>query len=299
MHQTRLGVFRGLVIAFAALGFILLADVGRAAAEPEGSSPSAVESVLAGQTSEDALRTTAALPAWDETSDARRGGALIAALDAFEPSRAVDAQPQRTDEVEEYDPWESFNEPMFTFNYKLDQYVMKPVATGYDKVVPDQVKQSLDRAFTNLGMVKRAVNSALQLKFVGTAREVARFVINSTLGVAGFFDVAKNQFGIERSNEDMGQTLAVWGIENGPYLILPFLSPMTIRDGVGRAFDSLLDPLSYFAPLVARIAIKVTDTVNERSLNLEFFENVEAATVDLYSAVRNAYLQRRAKAIKE
>jgi len=209
------------------------------------------------------------------------------------------AQGRPSEEIEEYDPWEPFNDPMFTFNYKLDQYVMRPIAQGYDKVVPDQVKQALDRAFTNLGFVPRAVNSSLQLKFVGTVREVARFVINSTLGIAGLFDVAKNAFGIEKSNEDMGQTLAVWGIGNGPYLVLPFLSPSTVRDTFGKLIDAVLDPISFFLPILARLGITVTDIVNDRSLNLDLFEDVERATLDLYTAVRNAYLQRRAKAIRE
>ncbi len=200
----------------------------------------------------------------------------------------------------ESDPFESFNEKMFWFNREvLDRYILKPVATAWDFVLPDPVQKGIHNAFDNLAVVRRVVNNALQLKFVGTAKEVARFGINSTIGIVGLFDVAKDGFGIEQSDEDTGQTFGVWGMGPGPYLVLPFLPPLTIRDGIGYAFDAAMTPYIYFIPWYASLAGTATNVVNERSLNLDRYERVAESTVDLYSAVRNAYLQRRAAAIRQ
>ena len=199
------------------------------------------------------------------------------------------------------DPWENFNENMFNFNREvLDRYFLKPVATAWDFLLPDLVQKSVQNFFDNLAVVRRVVNNALQGKLTGTATELARFSINSTIGVGGLFDMAKVGFGIEQSDEDTGQTLGVWGIGPGPYLVLPFLPPLTVRDGIGFAFDIAMTPYIYFLPWWATtFAGSGTNAVNERSLNLDRFERVAETTVDLYSAVRNAYLQRRAAAIRQ
>jgi phospholipid-binding lipoprotein MlaA len=200
----------------------------------------------------------------------------------------------------ESDPWEGFNETMFNFNRDvLDRYILKPVATAWDFVLPDPVQRSVHNFFDNLAVVRRVMNNALQLKFEGAGKEVARFAINSTVGVAGLFDVAKDGFGIEQSDEDTGQTFGVWGAAPGPYLVLPFLPPLTIRDGIGLLFDTAMTPYIYFIPWYANLGGSMTNTVNERSLNLDRFERVAETTIDLYSAVRNAYLQRRAAAIRQ
>jgi phospholipid-binding lipoprotein MlaA len=198
------------------------------------------------------------------------------------------------------DPWESFNEKMFWFNREVvDRFVLKPLATGWDFVFPDPVQRGVHNFFDNLAVVRRVVNNSLQLKFSGAATELARFTLNSTVGVVGFFDVAKDAFGIEQRDEDTGQTFGVWGMGPGPYLVLPFLPPLTVRDGVGYAIDAAMTPYSYFIPWWGTAAATATNTVNERSLNLDRFERVAEATVDLYGAVRNGYLQRRAAAIKQ
>ncbi len=200
----------------------------------------------------------------------------------------------------EQDPWEPFNDRMFWFNRNVvDRFLLKPVATAWDAVLPDMVQRSLKNALDNLNVVRRLVNNLFQLKLNGAGREVARFTINSTIGVAGLFDVAKDGFGIEQSDEDTGQTLGVYGVGPGPYLILPLLPPMTVRDGFGLVADGAMNPLNYFIPIGATLGISGTNAVNERSLNLDTFERVEETTIDLYSAVRNAYLQRRAAAIRE
>jgi phospholipid-binding lipoprotein MlaA len=198
------------------------------------------------------------------------------------------------------DPWEGFNEKMFWFNREvLDRYILKPVATGWDFLLPDPVQRGVHNFFDNLAVVRRVVNNTLQLKFTGAATELARFTINSTIGLVGFFDVAKDGFGIEQKDEDTGQTFGVWGMGPGPYLILPFLPPLTVRDGIGYAFDVAMTPYTYFIPWWGTFAGTATDIVNERSLNLDRFERVAESTVDLYGAVRNGYLQRRAAAIKQ
>jgi phospholipid-binding lipoprotein MlaA len=198
------------------------------------------------------------------------------------------------------DPWEGFNEKMFWFNREvLDRYVLKPAATGWDFVFPDVVQRGIHNIFDNLAVVRRVVNNSLQLKMAGAGTELARFTINSTIGLVGFFDVAKDAFGIEQRDEDSGQTFGVWGMGPGPYLVLPLLPPLTVRDGVGYAFDIAMTPYAYFIPWWASLAGTATNTVNERSLNLDRFERVAESTVDLYGAVRNAYLQRRAAAIKQ
>src|SRR5215470_17683113 len=203
-------------------------------------------------------------------------------------------------DVEEYDPWEKFNEKMFAFNYNLDKYVLKPVAKGYNVVMPDMFQVMIDNAFTNLRMPARFVNKVLQWKLLDATKEMGRFLINSTLGIGGLFDVARQEMGLERQRADFGQTLGIWGVGPGPYLVLPFLPPMTVRDGIGYGVDGAMHPLYYYIPFWPdALAMKLGDTVNDRSLNLDLFQGIEESTVDLYSSVRNGYLQRRARMIKE
>jgi phospholipid-binding lipoprotein MlaA len=201
----------------------------------------------------------------------------------------------------ELDPWEKFNEPMFRFNKDvLDRFVIKPVGGAWDALLPDPVQRSVKNAIENLGFVPRFANNVFQLKWAGARREAARFALNSTVGFLGFIDVAKDGLGIQTTDEDFGQTLGVWGAKQGPYLILPFIPmPLTIRDGVGRLVDVGMNPLTWVLPAGATFGIFGTYIINERSLNLDRYERVEESVVDLYSAVRNAYLQRRAAAVRE
>jgi phospholipid-binding lipoprotein MlaA len=202
--------------------------------------------------------------------------------------------------VEEYDPWEKFNEKMFTFNYNLDRYALKPIAKGYNAVMPDLFQTMIDNAFTNLKMPVRFVNKVLQWKLLDASKEMGRFLINSTLGVGGLFDVARQEMGLERQKADFGQTLGVWGAGPGPYLVLPLLPPLTVRDGIGYAVDGATNPLYYYIPFWPdSFAMNAGNTINDRSLNLDLFQGIEESTVDLYSSVRNGYLQRRNRLIKE
>jgi phospholipid-binding lipoprotein MlaA len=218
----------------------------------------------------------------------------------LEPADQIDMTLRKgEEEAEEYDPWEPYNEKMFSFNHDVfDRFVLKPVATAWDTILPDPVQKSIGNVLENLAMPRRLVNSLLQLKFKAAGYEVTRFLLNTTIGVAGIFDIAK-EAGVPKSDEDTGQTLGVYGVGPGPYLILPFLPPLTVRDGIGFAADTALDPLNYVLPFAATAGKTAGKTVNDRSANLELFESVEENVLDLYSAVRNAYLQRRQKAIKE
>ena len=228
--------------------------------------------------------------------------AWVAALSGpLDPSLrgTPDAVPPDPD-VEEYDPWETFNEKMFSFNYNLDKHVLKPAAKGYNYVMPDILQTMIDNAFTNLRMPARFVNKVLQWKLVDASKEMGRFLINSTLGIGGLFDIARQEMGLERQKADLGQTLGIWGVGPGPYLVLPLLPPLTVRDGIGFAADGAMNPLYYYIPFwFDSFGMRVGDTINDRSLNLDLFQGIEESTVDLYSSVRNGYLQRRNRLIKD
>ena len=213
--------------------------------------------------------------------------------DPFEDPFATVSEPVQ-------DPWEPFNSRTFVLNYNIDRYMLKPAARAYSGVVPPDVQDSLANAFDNLGFASRFLNSIFQGKFDRAGIEMNRFLLNSILGVAGLFDVAKYMFGIEAPPaEDTGQTLAVYGIDSGPYMVLPLLPPMTVRDAVGIAGDIFMNPVNYFIPFTPNLALNASGRLNSRAINLETFEGLEESTVDLYGAVRSGYMDRRAKAIQE
>jgi len=199
----------------------------------------------------------------------------------------------------DYDPWEPFNDEAFDFNFNvLDRYALKPTAKAWAKM-PEQVRQSLANAFFNLAMPKRLVNKVLQGRLPGAGEELARFVLNSTAGLAGFFDVASH-LGLDKSDADTGQTFGVYGVKPGPYLVLPLLPPLTVRDAFGYAADSFMDPLSWLiTPFAADFGRAAANTINERANNMALYDDVEDTSLDLYAAVRNGYLQRRSKSIED
>ena len=211
----------------------------------------------------------------------------------FEDPFATESEPVQ-------DPWEPFNSRTFALNYNLDRYALKPVTRVYSGVVPPDVQDSLANAFDNLGFASRFLNSIFQGKFDRAGIEMQRFLLNSILGVGGLFDVAKYMFGIEAPPaEDAGQTLATYGIGSGPYMVLPLLPPMTVRDAVGIAGDIFMNPVNYFMPFTPNLGLNAGDRLNDRAINLETFEGLEESTIDLYGAVRSGYMDRRAKDIQE
>jgi len=201
------------------------------------------------------------------------------------------------------DPLEGFNQPVFQFNLKLDEYVLRPVATGYAKVLPAPARRRVDNFFNNLFVVQRFANNLFQGKLPKAGQAVGRFVINTTLGGVGLFDVADGWLGWKDSGEDFGQTLAFYGVSSGPYLVLPLWGPSTIRDTVGLAADAAMNPMNYLLSTTEALAVNgglaVGNAINSRSLNLELFEDADRYSVDLYGAVQDAYLQRRARQLEE
>lgn len=220
--------------------------------------------------------------------------------------------------IEEYDPWEPLNTKFFEFNRQLDRWILKPVAKGYNFIVPDVVQVGISNFFYNIRVTPRFMNNLFQGKFKGAGIEAGRFLINTTAGVGGFFDVAQH-FQLTTPEEDTGQTLGFYGVKPGPYIMVPLLGPYSARDLVGYVGDIALNPVYWLMfPIIEIDAIpsvvphanrttsslilltaRGTEIVNDRSLNLEKFQGVEESTLDLYAAVRNAYLQKRAKAIRE
>ncbi len=213
--------------------------------------------------------------------------------DTFEDPFATETEPV-------HDPWEPFNTNVFTINYNFDRYALKPVARAYSGVIAPDLQDSFANAFDNLGFASRFLNNIFQGKFSRAGIEMNRFLLNSILGVGGLFDVAKYMFGIEAPPvEDAGQTLATYGVASGPYLVLPLLPPMTVRDAVGYAGDIFMNPVNYFIPFVPNLGLNAGGRVNARAINLDTFEGLEESTIDLYGAVRSGYMDRRAKDIEE
>jgi phospholipid-binding lipoprotein MlaA len=191
------------------------------------------------------------------------------------------------------DPFESFNRAMYGFNDTLDRYVLKPVAKGYRAALPGPVRKGVSNFFSNLREPIVFVNNALQGKLKNAASDLGRFLTNSTIGVFGLFDVA-TEFGLERHNEDLGQTLGVWGVKEGPYLVLPFFGPSTIRDGVSLYGDYQLYPPRYVEDDEAMWALYITEVIDTRARLLDAGDILDqAAGDDPYLFVREAYRQRR------
>ena len=201
------------------------------------------------------------------------------------------------------DPLSGFNEPMFTFNLKLDDWVLRPVAKGYSFIAPQPVREGVGRFFDNVRVIPRFANNLFQLKLVEASTEVARFGINSTVGLAGFFDPAQEWFGLERKPNDFGLTIRYYNIPTGPYVMLPFFGPSTIGDTVGLVADGAMNPMDYLLPtwitLVVTTGQRAAEAVNYRSLHMNQFEEADRYAVDLYGAVQDAYLQTRDHEVKK
>lgn len=211
---------------------------------------------------------------------------------------ALEPEETAEEEVAIADPIEPWNRLMYHFNDKLYFWVMKPIAKGYNAVVPEPARISVRNFFNNIGMPIRFVNSVLQLKLKAAGNELARFGINSTIGVAGLFDVAKDHYKIEAQNEDLGQTFGRYGVGGGIYIVWPFLGPSTLRDSIGKVGDYFLDPVSYIDPFEARLAIRAYDQENRASLQLGEYEDFKEAALEPYIAIKDAYIENRKDLIK-
>lgn len=201
--------------------------------------------------------------------------------------------------VQVADPLAPWNRAMFLFNDKLYFWALKPLARGYRAVIPKPARRGIKNFFHNLTMPIRMVSCILQGKGRAASAELTRFLINSTVGVLGFGSPAKRWPELNPSEEDLGQTLATYGIGDGFYIVWPILGASTLRDSVGMIGDSFLNPVSYVHPTEAYLEIRAVETLNETSFRIGDYESLKEAAVDPYVAFRNAYIQYRKKKVEE
>lgn len=209
------------------------------------------------------------------------------------------ATPRPFDPADVSDPLEPVNRGVFWVNDKFDVYMLTPVAKGWDFVAPDRVQTSVSQFFENLRFPIRFLNDTLQGKGRAAGTTLARFVVNSTVGVAGLFDPASRIGLDERSDEDFGQTMGVYGIPSGPYLVLPLLGPSSLRDATGGLVDGATSIWPFFVNTWVTVGVRATDAVNERSRVHEEIAEERASAFDWYVFVRDAYLQRRSAQVRD
>ena len=203
--------------------------------------------------------------------------------------------------IEDQDPWENMNRNTFAFNLAFDKYVLAPVAKGYRIVLPNEIRIGIRNFLSNLTEPWTSINSVLQGNVSNAGKSIARFFVNSTVGLLGFIDVA-SKLGVEKQKEDFGQTLAVHGTGSGPYIVIPFLGPSTFRDAMGKVAGFVADPVTLALNrdgkedwLWIGTAVKGIDF---REQNLEKIDNLEATSVDFYATIRSLYLERRNRMIR-
>lgn len=190
------------------------------------------------------------------------------------------------------DPWEPMNRSIASFNDKIDDNVLKPVATGYRNVVPDLIQTGVRNVFNNFADMWSTVNNLLQLKPTNTVESLGRVIVNTVFGIYGIFDVA-SYIKLERHPEDFGQTLGYWGVPNGPYLVLPLFGPSTLRDGASLPVDFAVSPTKLIGDIPTRNEVFALRLVSKRSELLKSGNMLEQASIDKYSFTRDAYLQYR------
>nr|WP_319528518.1 VacJ family lipoprotein [Pseudomonas laurentiana] len=195
----------------------------------------------------------------------------------------------------EEDPWESINRPIFRFNDTIDTYALKPLAQGYQAVTPQFLEDGIHNMFRNIGDVGNLANDVLQLKPRAAGVDTARLIVNTTFGIAGFFDVG-TKMGLERNDEDFGQTLGYWGVSSGPYVVLPFLGPSNVRDAISKYPDTYTAPYRYMDHIPTRNTSIGVDVVDTRASLLSAEKMIRG---DKYTFIRNAYLQNREFKVKD
>jgi phospholipid-binding lipoprotein MlaA len=194
------------------------------------------------------------------------------------------------DAAKDPDPYENINRKTHAFNETLDKYIARPVAKVYTNTVPDPVERGVVNFFSNLDELTNIANSLLQAKFGQAANDTGRFLINSTLGIGGLFDVASRAGLPKGEGEDFGQTLGAWGVGEGPYLMLPLVGPSTLRDAPSKYIDSFANPVSELEDVSARNSLRLLGLVSTRA---ELLGLDDAISGDSYLFVRDVYLQRR------
>ena len=197
------------------------------------------------------------------------------------------------------DPLESFNRAIYHFNDKLYFWALKPVAQGYNKVVPEAPRVGVNNFFSNLKFPIRFVSRLLQADFSGATTELGRFAVNTVWGVGGLLDPASSkQLNIPKKEADLGQTLGVYGLGQSFYIVWPILGPSSARDSVDIAGDYFLYPVSYISPWYAGLGVRAYEEVNDTSLRIGDYESLKEAAIDPYVALRDAYVQYRQKMVE-
>ncbi|MBF0238537.1 MAG: VacJ family lipoprotein [SAR324 cluster bacterium] len=221
-------------------------------------------------------------------------------FDEFDDEFGSEAKP------EVFDPLSGYNRVMTGFNDWFYTWVLDPVARGYRWVMPEFARRGIVHFFHNILFPVRFVNNALQLKFQNAGEEFARFGLNSTIGILGFWDPAQEWFGLEPHEEDFGQTLGYYGVGSGFHIVLPFMGPSNLRDSLSLFPDFYLDPVSYAESpydnvenYPYQLGIRSFDIVNETSLHIGEYENLKKDAIELYPFLREVYEQNRAKKIEE
>lgn len=195
----------------------------------------------------------------------------------------------------EEDPWESINRPIFRFNDLLDTYALKPLAQGYQAITPQFLEDGIHNMFRNVGDVGNLANDVLQVKPRAAGVDTARLMFNTTFGVLGFFDVG-TKMGLQRNDEDFGQTLGYWGVGSGPYVMLPFFGPSTLRDAPSKYVDGYTEPYRYMNHIPTRNMAIGMDVIDTRASLLSTEKLISG---DKYVFIRNAYLQNREFKVKD
>ncbi|MBS0320123.1 MAG: VacJ family lipoprotein [Proteobacteria bacterium] len=190
------------------------------------------------------------------------------------------------------DPWEPFNRAMFAINEPLDNNIVKPIIKGYTEVVPRPIRLAISNFYNNIDDLFSAINDGLQGKPEKMGNDLGRVVINSGMGLLGLIDIASD-LGIERGNEDFGQTFGVWGFPQGPYLFVPFFGPTTVRDGTGWVVRAELSPFNWMDDVATRNIIWGVALLDARYQAQDALRFVDDAALDRYAFIRRAYLQRR------
>ena len=198
------------------------------------------------------------------------------------------------------DPLIQGNTDFYNFNDTMYFWVLKPVSRGYGFIIPEELRVAVRNVFYNIRFPVRFINCLLQGKGKKAQYEFGQFFLNTTVGFLGIANVASNYPHLQPSKEDLGQTFAVWGIGQGPYLMVPFLGPYSLRNGIGAVGDTFLDPIFWlFDELWVSLAIRAGETVNDTSMRIGEYEALKEAALDPYVMIRNAYVQNRNKLIAE
>lgn len=221
--------------------------------------------------------------------------AVLVALVALSACACVTLPPNHPRSPQ--DPWESFNRGVYKFNDVLDRAIAKPIAKGYVYVVPKPVRTGVSNVFQNLSMTTVMLNDALQGKFRASGTDLGRFLLNSTVGLGGILDPATSA-GLDKNNEDFGQTLGHWGVHPGPFIELPFFGPSDLRDAPGRLVDAYTNPQAYIHNTTAKWTLYGVKLLDDRASLLPLDDTLKHV-YDPYAFIRDAYLQRRAYLVSD